>query len=292
MSKKKKKALGRGLDALFPEAGQTLKDESGNIVTLSVTSIQLNPFQPRRNFDDEKLEEMATSIKERGLLQPILVRYLDKGGYQLVAGERRLRASRLAGLTEISCIVIRADDSQTLEIALIENLQRENLNPLEEARGYGKLSSRFKLTQEQIAKRVGKERSTVANSLRLLNLPPTIQEDLEVGRISPGHARALLSIENRSLQAVLWSKIVENALSVRQAEALARDIKEKKPVKGANARIKAPDIVELEEKFMGALGTRVHVQPKSKYAGKIVIHYSSLEDIDRIMERLGINEDH
>ena len=291
MTKKKKKALGRGLDALFPEAGQTLKEESDNIVTLSVTSVQLNPFQPRRNFDDEKLEEMATSIKERGLLQPILVRIMDKG-YQLVAGERRLRASKLAGLSEISCVVVHADDSQTLELALIENLQRENLNPMEEARGYGKLSSKFKLTQEQIAKRVGKERSTVANSLRLLNLPLTIREDIEVGRISPGHARALLSIENRSLQAKLWSRIVEKGLSVRQAEALARDMKAQKPAKGAKTRIKAPDIMELEERFMGALGTRVHVLPKSKSAGKIVIHYSSLDDIDRIMEKLGINEDH
>lgn len=287
MTRKKKKALGRGLDALFPEAKSTVKEETENLLSLPAGSIKNNPFQPRRHFDEEKMSEMADSIREKGLLQPILVRSTSRG-YQLVAGERRLRACRMAGLKKIPCILIQADDSQTLELALIENLQRENLNPIEEARGFNELTAKFKLTQEEIARRVGKDRSTITNSLRLLKLPPTIQEDLEVGRLSSGHARALLSLTNRPLQTRLWSRIVEKGLSVRQTEALARELKERKPTPKLKAKTKPPDIAELEEKLMGSLGTKVRVQPRSKTAGKIVIHYTSLEDVDRILEILGL----
>jgi ParB family chromosome partitioning protein len=290
VTKKIKMALGRGLDTLFPDFEKAVSTETESLTTLPVDSIERNPFQPRRIFDDEKLVEMAASIKERGLLQPILVRSVPDG-YQLVAGERRLRASKLAGLSEIPCILIQADDEQTLELALIENLQRENLNPIEEARGFEELSSKFGLTQEEIAFRVGKDRSTIANGLRLLKLPHTIQEDLEVGRLSPGHARALLSLENRNQQAKLWSMIVEKGLSVRQAEALSREMKEKQDTeRKSRLNIKPPDISDLEDRLMSGFGTKVKVLPSSKTSGRIVIHYTCLEDIDRILGKLGLLE--
>lgn len=282
-------ALGRGLDTLFPDLEKTVEGGADTLTSLPVDSVERNPFQPRRVFDDEKITEMAASIKERGLLQPILVRSVP-GGYQLIAGERRLRATKLAGLAEIPCIIIQADDAQTLELALIENLQRENLNPIEEARGYDELSSHFNFTQEEISLRVGKDRSTVANSLRLLKLPHTIQEDLEVGRLSPGHARALLSLENKTHQTKLWSMIVEKGLSVRQAEAFAREMKEKQISQSKNRiSLRPPDITDLEDKLMSGFGTKVRVLPSSKTSGKIVIHYSSLEDIDRILGKLGLS---
>ena len=287
---KQKKALGRGLDTLFPEVQKTIREETENLVNLPLASIELNPYQPRRSFDDEKLSEMADSIKRRGVLQPILVRRTPLG-YQLVAGERRIRAAKLAGLSDIPCLIVTADDSQILELALIENLQRENLNPIEESRGYDELMTKFGLTQEEVSQRVGKDRSTVANSLRLLNLPPNIQEDLEVGRLSSGHARAILSLESKPLQAKLWSRIIERGLSVRQAEALAREMKDKTTVKPKTER-KAPDILELEEKLMAALGTKVQVKPVSKTSGKIIVHYNNLEDIDRIMGILKIELNH
>jgi len=294
LSTKKKKALGKGLDALFPESpARTSSREGGDLLTIPVNSIEINPWQPRRVFDDERLAELSESISEKGVIQPLLVRRYD-GGYQLVAGERRLRASRLAGLSEVPCLVVEADDETSLEIALIENLQRENLNPMEEARGYEELLSKFDLTQEQISQKVGKERSTVANSLRLLKLPPTIQEDLEVGRLSPGHARALLSLTERRLQTRLWSSIVEKGLSVRQAEALARNMKEKsnggKSSKTAGEK-KPPDIQHVEERLMAALGTRVRIQSTSKTSGKIIILYHNLEDMDRILEAVGVGEE-
>ncbi len=287
---KQKKVLGRGLDSLFPEVQKTIKEESENLINLPLNSIELNPHQPRRSFDDERLAEMAESIKERGVLQPILVRRTSQG-YQLVAGERRLRAAKIAGLSSIPCLMVQADDTQSLEIALVENLQRENLNPIEEARGYDELLTRFGLTQEEISGRVGRDRSTVANSLRLLKLPPNIQEDLEVGRISPGHARAILSLDPKPLQAKLWSRIIEKGLSVRQAETMARELKEKTSEK-PKAERRPPDILELEEKLMATLGTKVQVKPVSQTSGKIVIHYNKLEDMDRILEILKIEITH
>lgn len=296
MTSPKKKALGRGLDTLFPSAVKAISldapaaESSAGVKNISIASIKTNPYQPRRSFDDEKLAEMSASIKERGVLQPILVKQAAQG-YQLVAGERRLRASKMAGLTQIPCLVIQATDEQCLELALIENLQRENLNPVEEARGYEELVGKFGLTQEEVAARVGKERSTVANSLRLLKLPPTIIEDLEVGRLSSGHARALLTIDDRRLQAKLWGQIVEKGLSVRQAEAIARELKEKKPITvKAKPSSRPADIREIEEKMMVALGTRVQIRPTSKTAGKIFISYASLDDIDRILEVIGITQ--
>lgn len=292
MTTGKKKALGRGLDSLFPEAvistalEATRESPPASVTALPITSIEMNPLQPRHTFDDEKLTEMAASIKERGVLQPILVRR-SAGKYQLVAGERRLRAAKMAGLSQIPALLIQATDEQCLELSLIENLQRENLNPVEEARGYEKLITLFGLTQEEAAARVGKDRSTVTNSLRLLKLPAPILGDIETGRVSPGHARALLSLEERKLQTRLWSLIVKNGLSVRQAETRAREMKEQLPAIKQKTP-PPPSISALEEKLMTALGTRVWIRPVSKTSGKIIITYTTLEDIDRILEALGI----
>jgi ParB family transcriptional regulator, chromosome partitioning protein len=285
---KKKKALGRGLDALFPEVKKTVKEDTEKFATIAIQSIKENPFQPRHCFDEEKISELAESIKECGVLQPILVRPYKKH-YQIVAGERRLRAAKLSGLKDVPCIIIHVNDSQALEFALVENLQRENLNPIEEAKGYEELNTRFNMTQEEVARKVGKERSTVANSLRLLNLPKTVQEDLEFGRLSPGHARALLSLTDKKMLSRLWSMILEKGLSVRQSEAIAREFKEKKNTsKDEKITRRPPDVLALEEKFMTVFGTKVRVLPKTKNTGKIVIHYSTLDDMDRIMELVGI----
>ena len=294
MTTGKKKALGRGLDSLFPEAvistalDATRESPPAGATTLPITSIETNPLQPRHAFDDEKLTEMAASIKERGVLQPILVRR-SAGKYQLVAGERRLRAAKMAGLPQIPVLIIQATDEQCLELSLIENLQRENLNPVEEARGYEKLITLFGLTQEEAAARVGKDRSTVTNILRLLKLPAPILGDIEMGKVSPGHARALLSLEARKLQTRLWSLIVKNGLSVRQAETRAREMKEQLPATKQKTP-PPPGISALEEKLMNAIGTRVRIHQVSKTSGKIVITYTTLEDIDRILEALGIEQ--
>ena len=286
MKNQRKKALGRGLDALFPEVEKAVLEESEKLVSLPVDSIQFNPFQPRRRFNKQKLSKMADSIRNQGLLQPIIVRPVKKG-YQLVAGERRLRATRLAGLTEIPSLILNIDDEKTLELALVENLQRENLNPIEEARGYNKLITQFNLTQEEISGRVGKDRSTVANSLRLLKLPAEIQEEIEIGKLTAGHARALLSLDNPALQTKLCSLIVRKALSVRQAESIAGKWKKQKQGKSVQVH-KTPNIIEIEEQMMSILGTRVYVKPSSKTSGNIIIHYSTLEDVDRILEKLGL----
>ena len=297
MATSKKKALGRGLDSLFPDAMNAIKPPEAapasaagaGTTSLPISSIEMNPFQPRRAFDDDKLSEMAASIKERGILQPVLVRLVPRG-YQLVAGERRLRAAKLIGMTQIPCQIVSVNDEQCLEYSLVENLQRENLNPIEEARGYDELINRFGLTQEEASARVGKDRSTVTNSLRLLKLPATMIEDLEMGRLSPGHARALLSLEDNKMQARLWAMIVERGLSVREAEIVAHDMKEKKAAPKKKARALPPDILELEERIMATLGTRVQIRPTTKTAGKIIIQYTNLEDMDRILEAMGVDQ--
>ncbi len=289
MKSHKKKALGRGLDTLFPDVEKSVREESEKLVSLPVDAIQFNPLQPRRRFDEQKLSEMADSIRTQGLLQPILVRPATKG-YQLVAGERRLRAARLAGISEIPCLVVNTGDAKSLELALIENLQREDLNPIEEARGLNNLVQRFKLTQEEVAKRIGKDRSTVANSLRLLKLPAKIREDIEAGRLTAGHARALLSLDKAEQQIKLWALIVKKGLSVRQVESLVSEMKRQKAAKRRQGLPRPPSIIELEERMMAALGTRVHIKPSSKTSGSIVIHYTTLDDMDRILEKLGVRE--
>ncbi len=278
-----KQALGKGLGALIPDLSALDNKERK---ALGITDIELdkivpNEYQPRKVFDDEKLKELAASIKEQGVIQPVIV-HRAGSGYQLIAGERRWRASRLAGLKTIPALVKEATRREFLEMALIENIQREDLNPLEAAEAYRRLQDEFKLTQEDLARRVGKERSTVTNFLRILSLPKEIKHELATGGLSMGHAKALLSIERVRDQAKAALMIVKKGLSVREAEALANRLKN--PPKEKKAR-PSHELKTVEEKLRKALGTKVSVASKSK-GGRIVIEYYSTEELDRILEKI------
>ncbi|HUI68427.1 MAG TPA: ParB/RepB/Spo0J family partition protein [Nitrospirota bacterium] len=278
-----KQALGKGLGALIPDLS-ALDDKEKK--ALGINEIELdkivpNEYQPRKVFNDEKMKELAASIKEQGVIQPVIV-HRAGGGYQLIAGERRWRASRLAGLKTIPALVKEATKRELLEMALIENIQREDLNPLEAAEAYKRLQDEFKLTQEDLAKRVGKERSTVTNFLRLLGLPKEIKQELATGSLSMGHAKALLSLERVRDQMQAAVMIVKKGLSVREAEALAARFKN--PPKEKKARL-SHELKSVEEKLKKALGTKVSIIAKSK-GGRIVIEYYSAEELDRIIDKI------
>ncbi len=278
-----KQALGKGLGALIPDLS-ALDDKEKK--ALGVQEIELdkivpNEYQPRKVFDDDKLKELAASIKEQGVIQPVIV-HRAGSGYEMIAGERRWRASRLAGLKTIPALVKEATKRELLEMALIENIQREDLNPLESAEAYKRLQDEFKLTQEDLARRVGKERSTVTNFLRILSLPKEVKHEIAAGSLSMGHAKALLSLERGrdQLQAALM--ITKKGLSVREAEALASRLKN--PPKEKKARL-SHELKALEEKLKKALGTKVSIASKSR-GGRIVIEYYSAEELDRILEKI------
>jgi ParB family transcriptional regulator, chromosome partitioning protein len=270
-----KTALGKGLDALIPDRGD-------NIIQVDIDRILPGKQQPRKIFNESALRELSSSIKERGVLQPILVSRTGDGSFNLIAGERRWRASILAGLKKIPAIVKNVDSRDSLEMALIENIQREELNPIETAEGFNRLMQEFSLTQEELADKVGKERATVANYLRLLKLPSEIKDMLYADKLSMGHARALLAVEGRINQIEAARKIVRNGLSVRETEILAR--KAAKP--GKIVQEKDPQIASLEEKLIRHLGTRVNISQKNKKKGKIEIEYYSLEEFDRLLDIL------
>jgi ParB family chromosome partitioning protein len=279
-----KQALGKGLGALIPDLS-SLDDKEKKalgVIEIDLDKIVPNEYQPRKVFSDDKLQELAASIKEQGVIQPIIV-HRAVSGFQLIAGERRWRASRIAGLKTIPALVKEATKRELLEMALIENIQREDLNPLEAAEAYKRLQDEFKLTQEDLAKRVGKERSTVTNFLRLLGLPKEVKHDLATGAMSMGHAKALLSLERVRDQLQVAALIVKKGLSVRESEALASRLKnppkEKKPKQ--NQELKA-----VEENLRKALGTKVSIMAKSR-GGRIVIEYYSPEELDRILEKIG-----
>ncbi|WP_200757506.1 ParB/RepB/Spo0J family partition protein [Effusibacillus dendaii] len=275
------KRLGKGLEALLPQIGA-----DDTIVQASIDDLRPNPYQPRKEFNQEKLNELTESIKQHGIIQPIIVRKSFRG-YEIVAGERRWRAANLAGLTEVPVVVKEFDDRQMTEIALIENLQREDLNPMEVAEAYHNIMEKFELTQEELAKKVGQSRSHVANFLRLLNLPPVIRDHVSRGTISMGHARAVLGLESNEQKIALAKKIVDQDLSVRVVEQMvnqltqnvSRETKKKKPEE--NKVIK-----QYEEKFRSSLGTSVKIHPGKK-RGKIEIDYFSLEDLERILNLIG-----
>ncbi len=278
-----KQALGKGLGALIPDLS-TLDDKEKK--ALGITEIELdrivpNEFQPRKVFDDEKLKELAASIREQGVIQPVIV-HRAGSGYELIAGERRWRASRLAGLKTIPALVKEATKRDLLEMALIENIQREDLNALEAAEAYKRLQDEFKLTQEDLARRVGKERSTVTNFLRLLHLPKEVKQELAAGTLSMGHAKALLSLERSRDQIQAAALIVKKGLSVREAEALASRLKN--PPREKKTR-QSGELKSIEERLKKSLGTKVSISPKSK-GGRIVIEYYSAEELDRILEKL------
>lgn len=292
--------LGKGIDAVFgdndftqnqrevPEEKKTsLHVSESEILMLSVDSLVPNPYQPRKEFDQAALGELASSIREHGVVEPIIVSSSTDGAFYIVGGERRTRAAKLAGLTEIPAIVKNFTREQMLEIALIENIQREDLNALEEAHAYRQLMELANLGQEEVAKRVGKNRSTVANALRLLKLPEDMQASLSAGLITAGHARAILSIANPQDQRVLFARITGSSLSVREAERQAGelngDIRPIKNVKKTQEKLKtrSADIISLEQRFLDTLGTKVLIKG-SLNQGSIQIDYYSQDDLDRL----------
>ncbi|WP_447975301.1 ParB/RepB/Spo0J family partition protein [Nitrospira sp. Kam-Ns4a] len=277
-----KKALGKGLDALLPDRGaKKLPGEEGESVALS--EILPNPYQPRTDFAEEDLAELADSIKRNGLLQPLLVRRKGDGRYELIAGERRLRAARLAGLQQVPVIVRHCTDQEAMEFALVENLQRKDLNPMETARAYHRLLREFGLTQDALAQRVGKDRSSVANLVRLVHLPSEIQQDIEAGRLTVGHAKALLALDEPEEQLRVARRIASESLSVRQAEQWIAQAARARRTRRRGSRASAyPD---LEQRLQRRLGTRVAIT-KGRRGGTLVIHYFTPEDLDRLIEIL------
>lgn len=273
-----RQALGRGLEALIPSAGT----EERGIRQIPLEAIRPSGYQPRKVFDDNKLQELAGSIRSRGVLAPIILRQTDDG-YELVAGERRFRAARMAGLATIPAIIKEVSNSEMLELALIENIQREDLNPIEEAEVYRRLTEEFGLSQEEVARRVGRDRSSVANGLRLLRLPARIQQDLAAGSLTAGHARALLALEAASEQLRLREQIVRRGLTVRAAESLVRRLKARPvPRRIRGARV-SPHVSALEDRLRQRLATKVAIIPAGR-GGRIELHYFSDEDLTRLVE--------
>ena len=279
-----RKPLGRGLDALIPGAPKPAMPDVGPGErahdAVAIDRIQANPRQPRRAFDETALGELAASIRVQGILQPLLVRPDGDGDYELVAGERRLRAARLAGLHEVPVIVREMSDRESLEIALIENIQRDDLSPLEEAEAYHRLIDEFGHTQEQVATRVGKSRPAVANALRLLRLPEQIKDEIARGRLTAGHARVLVSLESADAQLRAARQILARQLSVRDTEKLASNRRD-----GDKAAARDPHRAALERDLAAALGTRVRILPRGR-GGKIEIEYYSREELQGLAERL------
>ena len=279
----KRKALGKGLSALIPDAG-TLDAPQEQFFQCPLEAIEPNPHQPRQSFSSKALEELAASVREKGIITPLLVSKTDSG-YQLIAGERRWRAAQKAGLARVPVVVREVSSTQSLELALIENIHRQDLNPIEEASAYERLLEQTGITQEALAKRLGRDRSSITNLLRLLRLPRDIQQDVMEGRLSMGHARLLAGLKDSGEQRTLRKMIVQKGLSVRQAEALA-----KKRAKTAAPGGKAPDpdpyMASLADSLKRSLGTKVEIKRRGRQ-GRIVIHYYSDEELERLLERLG-----
>ena len=273
-------ALGKGIRAIIPEETQAAMAAEAR--PIRIDDIRPNPFQPRTKVD-ENLGEMIASIKEHGVLQPIVVRR-RRDGYEVVMGERRLRASKLAGLEQIPAVIRSVDDRDMLELALIENLQRQNLNPIDEAMGFKRLSEELNQTHEVIAQRVGRDRSSVTNALRLLTLPFKVRDALAAGQITAGHARALLMNESRRVQVEVCERIVKEGLSVRHVEKLCGQPKPKEPPKPTPE--KDIHIREVEEKLTGYLGTKVVINAGKAGAGEIVVRYFSAQDLERVVEKM------
>jgi ParB family chromosome partitioning protein len=302
----KKKALGRGLSALLSDTPEEEKLDvdvtnpvgdqpviaQENLNEIPLAEIETNPFQPRLHFDQEALKELAESIKVHGIIQPITVRKLSRNQYQLISGERRFQASKLAGLTAVPAYVRTADDQQMLEMALIENIQRENLNPIEISLSYQRLISECNLKQEELGDRVGKNRSTVTNYLRLLKLPPDIQIALRDNKLSMGHARAIINIDNPDTQLYIFKKILEEDLSVRKVEELARQLmaeskEQPATIAPATSSSHSKEITQLQSNLSSHFGTKVSVKSDGK-KGEIRIPFLSVEDLNRILDILKV----
>jgi len=292
----KKQALGRGLSALLKnsvEDIQSIKDDNadkvvGSIVEIDLASIEVNPYQPRTYFNEEALRELASSIKELGVIQPITVRKLEGNKFQVVSGERRFRASKLIGQSTIPAYIRLANDQEMLEMALVENIQRKDLDPIEVALSYQRLIEEIKLTQEELSGRVGKKRTTVTNYLRLLKLDPIIQTGMRDGFLSMGHGRALINIENQSDQLDIYEKIIRNKLSVRQTEQLVKSFREGKPTENIIKQVqKSPEYVRNGAiEISKYVGHKIDIKLSGSNSGKIVIPFSSEEDFNRIKKLL------
>ena len=286
-----KKGLGTGLDVLFGDSSREEEKPQG-VLELPIAKVEPRDNQPRTVFDEEALSELAESIREYGVIQPVTVRKLDSGYYQLIAGERRWRAARLAGLTEIPARVIEADDKLTTELALVENLQREDLNPVEEAQGYRTLMEEYGLTQDEAAQRVGKSRPAVANALRLLSLAPEVLQFVEQGLLSAGHARALVTVKPEELQIDAARQVMKNGLSVRRTEELAKRLmRAPKPEAEDDGAIRVYYAAEVTRRLERALGRRVLLSENGK-KGRIVLEYYGADDRERLIEALaGLNKE-
>ncbi len=294
MAKKvRKKELGLGIKALLsnidhqveenPES--VIKELSNSIAFISIKMVEVNPFQPRKEFDEEALKELAESLKVHGLIQPITVRRLDSRHYQLISGERRLRAAKLAGLEEIPAYIRIADDQEMLEMALVENIQREQLNAIEIAITYKRLIDECNLTHEGLSDRVGKDRTSVTNYLRLLKLPPEIQQALKLKLISMGHARSLVGIDNILLQNALFKETIEKSLSVRALEKLIREAAEPKEKKPATRGL-PDDYQAVENQLKSYLEAKVELKLKDKGKGQIIIHFDSDETLNNVLDKI------
>ena len=280
MSSKIKKGLGRGLSSLIGDSDLKVSNNK-----ISISSIIPNKYQPRKIFDKESLEELSNSIKERGIIQPLIVRKLadqdDK--YELIAGERRWQASQNAGLHEVPAVVIEADDLKSLEFAIIENVQRYDLNPIEESRGYEKLINEFSYDQDKVAKFIGKSRSYIANCLRLLSLPKEVIDLIETNKLSQGHAKILVGLENATF---LAKKIIDKKLSVRQSEALVRIFKTKKAIKSI---FKDPNLRDLENSLIEKTGLNILIKNRKNNSGSISFEYKDMDQLNRIIEIIKSN---
>ncbi len=293
MAEKRRPALGRGLAALLSNAPEPVRPAAPTVpgrslLSLPIEAIERCAEQPRKRFEEQRLEELAASIREKGILEPILVRR-DGLKYRIIAGERRWRAAQRAGLKELPAVVREANDAEAFELALVENLQRADLNAIEEAEAYDVLVRDHGLTQEEIAKRVGKERSTVANALRLLKLPDTVREAVRDGQLDMGHARALLGLDGEDAIRKAAERAIREGLSVRATEALVRSLTTrppKKPSPGAKGP-ETPAIRDLTQRLQRRLGARCRVVPKSAVAGKLEVEYSSLDELDGILAKIG-----
>jgi len=276
--------LGRGLGALITEQPKNDEQEKAKSLSeISVAKIKANPFQPRQEFDADALNDLKKSIKEKGIIQPIAVRQV-KDHYELISGERRLRAVLDLGYESIPAFVIEVNSKEEmLELAIIENVQREKLNPIEEAMAYQRLIDECKLTQDDVAKKIGKDRSTITNTIRLLKLPDEIKNSLKSSGISMGHARALLAIEDTSIQKELWKKIVKDSLSVRKVEALIKGLGEKKTVKEKEKPKRSVFVQKAEDNLREVFGTKVNIRMKNE-GGSIEIEFYSPEDLNRLLE--------
>ncbi len=273
-----KTALGKGLEALLPEKG----DE---VIKIDIEKILANEYQPRKIFRDDALQDLSASIKEKGVLQPVLVSRVGDGTFKLIAGERRWRAAHLAGLRKIPALIKEVSSEDAIEMALIENIQREDLNPIETAEALNRLSRDFNLTQEVLSQRVGKDRATVANYLRILKLPDEIKALINESSLSMGHAKALLAIEGKQKQIEAAREIIRSGLSVRATEALSKKLSGPAQLKVKKNKEKLPEVADLENRLIQSLGTKVRIQHRDQ-RGKIEIEYYSLEELDRLLELL------